>query len=85
MVYQHLEVVACALKIWRTIFGDELSVRCWIVGAMFPPAFDLRRSVFEDRRSKIDAKIDGRWSKVDAKINGRRSMVDDRWSMVDGR
>ena len=38
--------------VW-TIFGDELSVRCWVVGAMFPP------SIFEDRcvdlrRSMID-------------------------------
>ena len=42
-----------------TIFGDELSVRCWIVGAMFPP------SIFEDRCSKIDGRCEDRWSKID--------------------
>ena len=45
-----------------TIFGDELSVRCWIVGAMFPP------SIFEDRCSKFDGRrsmVDDRWPMVD--------------------
>ena len=58
-----------------TILGDELSVRCWIVGAMFPP------TIFEDRCSKID----GRRSMVDGRRSMRRSMVDGRWSKVDGR
>ena len=63
-----------------TIFGDELSVRCWIVGAMFPP------SIFESvRRSKIDAKIDGRRSMQRSMVDGRRSMVDGRRSKIDGR
>ena len=70
-----------------TIFGEELLVRCWIVGTIVS-TFDLRRSVFEDRWSKID----GRWSMVDAKIddrwsksNGRWSKIDDRWSKIDDR
>ena len=56
-----------------TIFCDELSVRCWIVGAMFPP------SIFEDRcvdlrryrSSEIDVSTFG-----DQCVNLRRSMID---------
>ena len=62
-----------------TIFGDELSGRCWIVGAMFPP------SIFEELCSKIDAMIDGRRSMVDGLRSMRRSMVQDRRSMVQDR
>ena len=56
-------------SLW-TIFSDELSVRCWVVGAMFPPSMfegrcvDLRRLMC--RLSKIDDRcVDLRGSMID--------------------
>ena len=67
-----------------TIFGDGMSARCWVVGAMFPP------SIFEDRcvdlrRSMIDVS-----TFEDRCVDFRRSTIDvptfeDRWRCVDLR
>ena len=59
-----------------------LSVRCFHLRSS---KIGVRRSMFEDRWSKIDAKIDDRWSKIEDRWSKRRSMIDDRWSMIDGR
>ena len=56
-------------------FGDELSVRRWVVGAMFPPSIfedrcvDLRRSMCQ--LSKIDVS-----TFEDGCVHLRGSMVD---------
>ena len=57
------------------VFGDELSVRCWVVGSMFPP------SIFEDRCVNFRRSI-CRLSKIDVStsedqcVDLRRSMMD---------
>ena len=73
---------------WWTIFGDELSecrrdvglsVRCWVVGAMFPP------SIFEDRCVDLRRSM-CRLSKIDDRCADlRRSMALCRPSKTDDR
>ena len=66
-----------------TILCDGMSVRCWVVGAMFPPSIfedryvDLRRSMVDLRRSMIDVPtFEDRWSLC------RPSKTDDRCEII---
>ena len=71
--------MAYGAPLW-TIFGDELSVQRWVLGAMFSPSIyedrsvDLRRSMC--RLSKIDVSTFG-----DRCVDLRRSMC--RLLMID--